>query len=77
MANRGSKRLARDLTPARDAANDDAYSPVLSEAALPQSGAPANDNPAVDALPACLEVTDDEVRLLHRYLGRQIPALFG
>lgn len=75
MANRGSKRLARSVRPARNAANDDSMS--LGEADLPQSGSPANDNPSIDDLPACLEVTDDEVRLLHRYLGRQILALFG
>ena len=44
---------------------------------LPHPGSPANDNPSIVDLPACLEVTDDEVRLLHRYLGRQILALFG
>jgi hypothetical protein len=38
---------------------------------------PANDNRTVEDLPACLQVTDDEVRLLHRYLGRQILGLFS
>ena len=77
MANRGSKRQVRRASPVRDAANDDAHPIVLGEADLPQSGSPANDNPSIEHLPACLEVTHDEVRLLHRYLGRQILALFG
>lgn len=75
MANRGSKWQARSVRPARNAANDDAI--TLSEANLPQSGSPANDNSSIDDMPTCLAVTDDEVRLLHRYLGRQILALFG
>ncbi len=77
MANRGSRRQARSASPARNAANDDAYPTTPVEVDLPQSGSPANDNPSINDLPACLEVTDDEVRLLHRYLGRQILALFG
>ena len=77
MANRGSKRQAGNVKPAWNAANDDAYSNAPGEADLPQSGSPANDNTAVIDLPTCLEVTDEEVRLLHRYLGRQILALFG
>ena len=35
------------------------------------------ESPLINDLPTCLEVTQDEVRLLHRYLGRQILALFG
>lgn len=77
MANRGSRRQVRHASPDGDAANDDARPIVLGEAFLPQSGSPANDNPAMDDLPACLAITDDEVRLLHRYLGQQILALFG
>ena len=77
MANRGSKRQARSVGPARHAANDDARPIAPSESNLPQSGSPANDNPSIDDLPSCLEVSDDEVRLLHRYLGPQILALFG
>jgi hypothetical protein len=77
MASPGTKRQAKCVKPARNAANDDAYSIAPGEADLPQSGSPANDNPSVNDLPACLEVTDEEVRLLHRYLGRQILALFG
>ena len=77
MANRGSRRQARGVPPARYAANDDACPIAAGKAELPQSGSPANDNPSIEHLPACLEITDDEVRLLHRYLGRQILALFG
>ena len=77
MANRGSRRQARSVKPARNAANDDARPLKPGKADLPQSGLPANDNPSINDLPTCLEVTDDEVRLLHRYLGRQILALFG
>jgi hypothetical protein len=77
MANRDSRRQARNVDSAPNAANDDACPIVPGEAVLPQSGSPANDNPSVKDLPACLEVTDEEVRLLHRYLGQQILALFG
>ena len=77
MANRGSRRQARFVKPARNAANDDACPTAAREGELPQSCSPANDNPSIEHLPTCLEVTDDEVRLLHRYLGRQILALFG
>ena len=77
MANRSSSRQARCASPARDAANDDACAAVPGKAELPRSGSPANDNPSIEHLPTCLEVTDDEVRLLDRYLGRQILALFG
>ena len=77
MANRGSKRQTGSVKPDRHAANDDANPIVPSEADLPQSGSPANDNSTVINLPTCLEVTDEEVRLLHRFLGRQILALFG
>lgn len=77
MANRSSTRGARRVRPARSAANDDISPGADRQANLPQAGSPANDNPSIDDLPACLEITDEEVRLLHRYLGRQILALFG
>ena len=77
MANRGSRRQAKSVTPARHASNDDTTLRLAGDAGLPQSGSPANDNPSTVNLPACLAVTDEEVRLLHRYLGRQILALFG
>lgn len=77
MANRSSTRRADSAKPARSAANDDMSPDAGPKTSLPQAGAPANDNPAVIDLPTCLEVTDEEVRLLHQYLGRQILALFG
>jgi hypothetical protein len=77
MAIRDSRRQARNVDSATNAANDDECPTTQGEAVLPQSGSPANDNPSINDLPACLEVTDEEVRLLHRYLGQQILALFG
>ena len=77
MADRSSERRARGARPARNAANDDISPGADRQANLPLAGSPANDNPSIDDLPACLEVTDEEVRLLHRFLGRQILALFG
>jgi hypothetical protein len=77
MTNHGSIRRARRSKPARNAANDDASLGAVPETNLPQAGSPANDNPSIDDLPACLEVTDEEVRLLHRFVGRQIFSLFG
>jgi hypothetical protein len=77
MANRGLKRQAKGAGHVRHAANDDAHPTSSGEACLPQPVSPANDNPSLIDLPTCLEVTDDEVRLLHRYLGREILALFG
>ena len=38
---------------------------------------PANDNAGIDNLPPCLAVTNEEVRLLHRYLSREILDLFS
>jgi hypothetical protein len=77
MANRGSRRRVLGVTHAKHAANDDELEIGTNAADLPQAGSPANDNPSIDDLPACLEVTEEEVRLLHRFLGRQILALFG
>ena len=77
MADRSSQRRAKSAKPARSAANDDVSPGADQQANLPQAGSPANDNPSIDDLPTCLEVTDEDVRLLHRFLGRQIFALFG
>jgi len=77
MADRNSQRRASSDKPARSAANDDISSAESRQDNLPHAGAPANDNASINDLPACLEVTDEEVRLLHRLLGRQILALFG
>ena len=49
--------------------------PAAEEAGSSRS--PANDNPTLDGLPACLPVTEEEVGLLHRYLGAQILGLFA
>jgi hypothetical protein len=49
----------------------------ISDRMTSSSGPPANDNPALDSLPPCLPVTEDEVRLLHQYHGQQILALFA
>jgi hypothetical protein len=77
MANPSSTRRAESAKLARSAANDEMSPDGGPETSLPQSGSPANDNPAIIDLPTCLAVTDEEVRLLHRYLGRKILALFG
>jgi hypothetical protein len=77
MANHGSIRRTRGSKPARSAANDDVSPGSSLQANLPQGGSPANDNLAIIDLPTCLAVTDEEVKLLHQYLGRQILALFG
>jgi len=77
MADRSSQRRSSRARPARSAANDDVSPDAERGINLPHAGPPANDNPSIEGLPACLAVTDEEVRLLHRYLGRQILALFG
>ena len=38
---------------------------------------PANDDGARDNPPSCLVVTTEEVRVLHRYLSREILDLFN
>ena len=76
MTKRGSAQSVRTTTPTPIPANDHALLDTAPGVAVPQKNTPANDNPPVDDLPACLAVTDDEVRLLHRYLGDQILALF-
>jgi hypothetical protein len=60
----------------RQAANDRVPAVRLDIEQAKDSEA-ANDNPMLDGLPACLPVTDEEVRLLHRYLGAQILGLFA
>jgi hypothetical protein len=75
MKKRRSKRLAQDVPPAPVPANDDAISALNSSAAAPASA--ANDNRPINNLPACLAVSDDEVKLLQQYLSQEILALFG
>jgi hypothetical protein len=77
MADRSRKDRASRVKAAKRAANDDLSPGPVREPDPTPVGSPANDNPSIDGLPTCLEVTDDEVRLLHRYLGREILALFG
>jgi hypothetical protein len=72
VARRSSVRGAKWARPAPHPANDDA-----ALAIAPKRNSPANDNPSIHNLPTCLAVTDDEVMLLHRYLSRDILALFG
>jgi hypothetical protein len=58
-------------------ANDDAISDAALSSSAAAPGSAANDNPSIDDLPACLAVTDEEVRLLQQYLGQETLALFG
>ena len=58
-------------------ANDDGLLDPPAAAVVSSTNTPANDNPAQHDLPPCLGVTDEEVRLLHRYLSREILGLFS
>lgn len=76
MANRHAIR--RETTEGGPAAAKEAVSiGSLKASADGAANAPANDNVSVLQFPACLPVTDDEVRLLHRYLSREILGLFS
>ena len=76
MANRHAMR--RETTEARAAAAKKSVSiGSLTSSADGAAGPPANDNASMLQLPACLPVTDDEVRLLHQYLSREILGLFS
>ena len=77
MEKRRSKGLAQDVPPAPVPANDDAISDAALNSSAAASALAANDNPPIDDLPACLAVSDDEVKLLQQYLGQEILALFG
>ena len=59
------------------AANGSAPIGQQSDRSIGAPRPPANDNIAIQSLPACLPVTDDEVMLLHRYLSREILGLFS
>jgi hypothetical protein len=78
MTNSGPAHASASSHPVPKPANDDDERP---EATSPKAGSvtdvPANDNPASDDLPACLLVTEEEVRILQRYLGQQILGLFS
>jgi hypothetical protein len=58
-------------------ANDDVSIEWKRDDSVYLSESAANDNPTLDDLPPCLVVTNEEVRLLHLYLGQEILALFG
>ena len=77
MTKRSSMSRVGGSAPARQVANDDMLFLATQGGDIHTALPPANDNPSIENLPACLAVTDDEVRLLHRYLGREILALFG
>ncbi|GAA3908868.1 hypothetical protein GCM10022276_28940 [Sphingomonas limnosediminicola] len=77
MLKHGSVQAATSIAPMPNPANDITVLNGLPPLVVPERNAPANDNPPVNDLPTCLAVTDDEVRLLHLYLGREILALFG
>jgi hypothetical protein len=76
MPERGAVQPVRKTTETPDPANDHSF-PLTAAAAASPKCAPANDNPTLHGLPACLPVADEEVRLLHRYLGAQILGLFA
>jgi hypothetical protein len=59
------------------AVNDDGLLQPALLAGVRRRDTPANDNPARHDLPACVPITDEEVRFLHRYLGAQILGLFA
>jgi len=73
MTNPGPAHALASRDPAPDPANDDER-PVAIAASTETA---ANDNPTSSDLPACLLVTEEEVRLLQRYLGQQILGLFS
>lgn len=77
MANRSSvQRHDNEIGNQADARRSGPLEGIL--APLPATNvAPANDNRDRCELPACLPVSDDEVRLLHQYLGQEILALFS
>jgi hypothetical protein len=77
MAERNAVRRQNEKKRVPWAANDRAPPPGRATEEAAASRPPANDNPLLGGLTACLPVTDEEVRLLHRYLGAQILGLFA
>jgi len=77
MARRKAVRRHNDKNRVPWAANDQAPPAGTATEEGTARRPPANDNPTLDGLPACLPVTDEEVRLLHRYLGAQILGPFA
>jgi len=76
VAKRDAVGPRSDRKTIRQAANDRAL-PVGVGSEEAGASKPANDNPALEGLPPCLPIMDEEVRLLHRYLGEQILGLFA
>lgn len=62
---------------ALDTANDKVLIEGKRDDSVYLSEFAANDNPTLDDLSPCLPVTEEEVRLLHRYLSREILGLFA
>ena len=78
MANRGPIQRERgDTEPVPVAAGGSGSMSGQVERKSSKAALPANDNPKLDHLVPCLPVTDEEVRLLHRYLSREILGLFA
>lgn len=77
MTNLSSTKRMKERMPAGHASKDQPPSNRVRVAISPSSSPPANDNLYHHDFPACLAVTDDELRLLRCYLGQQILALFG
>ena len=70
------QRQKRDIGNQADAGSSGPLEGIL--ASLPATNvASANDNSVLTELPSCLPVTEDEVTLLHQYLGQEILALFS
>ena len=76
MAKRDAFRRHSNRHTVRQAANDRAP-PVIPGGEQAQFSTAMNDNRTLESLPACLPVTDEEVRLLHQYLGAEILGLFA
>ena len=77
MTNPGPAHASESSHAVPAAANDDERPTPTSPKAGSVPDGPANDNPESDELASCLLVTDEEVRLLQRYLGHQILGLFS
>jgi hypothetical protein len=75
MTRAGLVRASTSPPQSSETSNDGFPDHLLAE--VPTRNTPANDNPQLNDLPACLPVTDEEVTLLHRYLSREILGLFS
>lgn len=77
MADHGSVRRQINETSNHPTARNLSSRDGIFDALAATNIAPANDNPEINELPACLPVTDAEVSLLHQYLGQEILGLFS